>query len=76
METNKIEQIKDKICDHMMSMDLTKLPTYELITYIQAYKALEGGYPFPGWAFGNSRLGCAISSTSATSDESGTSEGE
>lgn len=59
MDKTKIEQIMDKICDHMLSVDLSKMPTYELVTYIQAYKALEGTSSFPGWGFGS--LGCASS---------------
>lgn len=74
MEVNKVEQIKNKICDHMLSVELDKLPTYELITYIQAFKALEGGYPFPGWGF-NTGLGCA-SSVTAYGTSGDTSEGE
>lgn len=74
MEINKVEQIKNKIFDHMLSVELGKLPTYELITYIQALKALEGVYPFPGFGF-NTGFGCAPSVTSY--DTPGcTSEGE
>lgn len=59
MDMTKVEQIKEKICDYMLSMDLSKLPTYELVTYIQAYKTLEGMSSFPGLGFGN--LGYASS---------------
>lgn len=48
MEKTKVEQIRDKICDHMLTTDLSKLSMNELCTYISAYKSLEGGFPFPG----------------------------
>lgn len=62
MDINKVEQIKDKICNHMLGVDLSKLPTYELVTYINAYKALEGVSSFPNWAFG-SGLGLGVATS-------------
>lgn len=49
MDKTKVEQIRDKICNHMLATDLSKLSMYDLCTYINAYKALEGGFPFPGF---------------------------
>ena len=73
MEKTKIDQVRDKICDYMLGMDLSKLHLYELITYINAYKTLEGAYPFPGWD-----PGCTtgLGFTPYTSPASDTLEGE
>lgn len=59
MEKTKLDQIRDKIYDHMLSVDLSKLPSYELISYINAFKTLEGGAIFPGLGFSGWGLGCA-----------------
>lgn len=62
MDKIKSEQLQNKIYDYMLSIDLSKLSLYELIPYINAYKALEGSFPFPGFGLG---LGCSSSDTSA-----------
>lgn len=64
MENTKIEQIKNNICDHMLGIDLDKLSLYELTAYINAFKALEGINPFPGFSFGS--LGCATTASNSS----------
>lgn len=70
MEKIKVDQIKDKICDYMLSIDLNKLPMYDLISYINAYNQLSGNYSFSGFGF-PSFNSCATSTLSR-----GTSKGE
>lgn len=62
MDKTKVEQIKDKICDHMLSVDLDKLSMYDLNYFIMSYKSLEGMFPFSGWGFGS--MGCASTASS------------
>lgn len=60
MEKTKVEQIRDKICDHMLATDLSKLTMYDLNSYINVYKSLEGGFSFPGFGFGLGNATCAV----------------
>ncbi len=62
MEKAKVEQIRDKICDHMLATDLSKLTMYDLCAYINAYKSLAGESLFPGFGLG---LGTSLCATSA-----------
>lgn len=71
MDKTKIEQIKDKICDYMLAVDLGQLSMYDLNSYISAYKSLEGGFSFPGFGLGLGNAPCA-----ATDKTLDTSKGE
>lgn len=62
MDKTKVEQIRDKICDHMLATDLTKLSWYDMTAYINAYRALEGGFSFPSFGLG-SNLVCSVPDT-------------
>lgn len=52
MDELQSKMLQDKIYEHMMSVDLSKLSMVELISYIDAYRILGSSFSFPGFGMG------------------------